>query len=89
MRNIDPSFSNMTSISCETLHYGTSDHWPIVLMCENTFFDMKSTFSHTNWRAFEITLVLLQTFWIEERKRTTADESYCQYVRFIAAVKTE
>ncbi|CAF1676583.1 unnamed protein product [Rotaria magnacalcarata] len=59
MRNIDLSFSNMTTISCETLHLGTSDHWPIVLMCENIFFDMKGTFSHTNWRAFEAILVLL------------------------------
>ncbi|CAF4181734.1 unnamed protein product, partial [Rotaria magnacalcarata] len=87
MRNIDLSFSNMTTISCETLHLGTSDHWPIVLMCENIFFDMKGTFSHTNWRAFEAILVLLQTFWVEEQKRTTLDEWYCQYVRFIAAAK--
>ncbi|CAF2078904.1 unnamed protein product [Rotaria magnacalcarata] len=87
MRNIDLSFSNMTTISCETLHLGTSDHWPIVLMCENIFFDMKGTFSHTNWRAFEAILVLLRTFWVEEQKRTTLDEWYCQYVRFIAAAK--
>ncbi|CAF4220794.1 unnamed protein product [Rotaria magnacalcarata] len=87
MRNIDLSFSNMTTISCETLHLGTSDHWPIVLICENIFFDMKGTFSHTNWRVFEAILVLLQTFWVEEQKRTTLDEWYCQYVRFIAAAK--
>ncbi len=87
MRNIDLSFSNMTAISCETIHVGTSDHWPLVLSCESISFDMKSTFAHTNWKAFEAMLALLQTFWIEEQKRTNLNEWYCQYVRFIAAIK--
>lgn len=87
LRNIDLSFSNITDISCETLHFGTSDHWPQVLSCENIFFDIRSFFSHTNWKAFEAILVLLQTFWVEEQKRTTIDEWYGQYARFLVAVK--
>ena len=39
LRNIDLSFSNMSTISSETLCFGTSDHWPILLSCENIFFD--------------------------------------------------
>jgi hypothetical protein len=26
LRNIDLSFSNITTISCETMHFGSSDH---------------------------------------------------------------
>ena len=87
LRNIDLSFSNITNISCETLHFGSSDHWPLVLTCENISFDIRGSFSHTNWKAFEAILVLLQTFWIEEQKRSTSNEWYCQYVRFLVAVK--
>ena len=87
LRNIDLAFSNITAISSETLHIGTSDHWPIVLSCENVSFDIRSVFPHTNWKAFEAVLVLLQTFWIEEQKKNSADEWYKQYIRFVAAVK--
>ena len=87
LRNIDLSFTNMSSLSSETLHVGTSDHWPIVLSCENISFDTISKFPVTNWRAFEAILVLLQTFWQEEQKRSNVDEWYKQYIRFIAAVK--
>ncbi|CAF2189182.1 unnamed protein product [Rotaria magnacalcarata] len=38
LRNIDLSFSNMSTISSETLFFGTSDHWSIMLSCENFFF---------------------------------------------------
>ena len=69
LRTIDLAFSNITAISSETLHIGTSDHWPIVLSCENVSFDIRSVFPHTNWKAFEAVLVLLQTFWIEEQKK--------------------
>ena len=72
LRNIDLSFSNITAISSETLHFGTSDHWPIVLSCENISFDKQQFFPHTNWKAFEAVLVLLQTFWIEEQKKKSA-----------------
>ncbi|CAF3361245.1 unnamed protein product [Rotaria socialis] len=87
LRNIDLSFSNMSTISSETLFFGTSDHWPIVLSCENIFFDTNSFFPHTNWKAFEAVITLLQTFWMEEQKKNSADEWYKQYIRFIAAVK--
>ena len=87
LRNIDLAFSNITAISSETLHIGTSNHWPIVLSCGNVSFDIRSVFPHTNWKAFEAVLVLLQTFWIEEQKKNSADEWYKQYIRFIAAVK--
>ncbi|CAF3405870.1 unnamed protein product [Rotaria socialis] len=87
LRNIDLSFSNMSTISSETLFFGTSDHWPIVLSCENIFFDTNSFFPHTNWKAFEAVITLLQTFWTEEQKKNSADEWYKQYIRFIAAVK--
>lgn len=87
LRNIDLSFSNMSTISSETLLLGTSDHWPILLSCENISFDTNSFFPHTNWRAFEAVLALLQTFWIEEQKKNSADNWYQQYIRFIAAVK--
>ena len=38
-------------------------------------------------KVFEAVLVLLQTFWIEEQKKNSADEWYKQYIRFIAAVE--
>ncbi|CAF4734244.1 unnamed protein product, partial [Rotaria socialis] len=87
LRNIDLSFSNMSTISSETLFFGTSDHWPIVLSCENIFFDTNSFFPHTNWKAFEAVITLLQTFWMEEQKKNSADEWHKQCIRFIAAVK--
>ena len=87
LRNIDLSFSNITAISCETMLLGSSDHWPLALTCENIFFDSHGSFSRTNWKAYEAILVLLQTFWVEEQKKTNINEWYCQYVRFLAAVK--
>ena len=88
LRNIDLAFSNIIAISSETLHNGTSDHWPIVLSCENVSFDICSVFPHTKWKTFEAVLVLLQTFWMEEQKKNGANEWYKQYIRFIAAVKS-
>ena len=67
-------FSNITANSSKTLHIGTSNHWPIVLSCENVSFDIWSVFPHTNWKAFEAVLVLLQTFWREEQKKNSTDE---------------
>ena len=87
LRNIDLTFTNMTAISCETLHFGTSDHWPLVLTCNNIFFDTRSSFHHTNWKAFEAILVLLQPFWGKEQKINTTQEWYTQYARFLSAVK--
>jgi hypothetical protein len=87
LRNIDLSFSNITPISSETVHVGTSDHWPIVLSCENISFGTINIFPITNWKAFEAILGLLQTFWMEEQKKSNADEWYKHYIRFITAVK--
>jgi len=87
LRNIDLSFSNNVDISSETLHFGTSDHWPTLLSCENVSFDTTNVFPHTNWKVYEAVLVLLQTFWTEEQKKKSADEWYKEYIRFIAAVK--
>ncbi|CAM4981949.1 unnamed protein product [Rotaria socialis] len=87
LRNIDLSFSNMSTISSETLCSGTSDHWPILLSCENISFDTNVFFPHTNRKIFEAVLALLQIFWMEEQKKNSADEWYKQYIRFIAAVK--
>ena len=87
LQTIDLAFSDITAISSETLHIDTSDHWPIVLSCENVSFDIWSVFPHTNWKALEAVLALLQTFWMEGQKKNSADEWYKQYIRFIAAVK--
>ena len=87
LRHIDLSFLNIPVISCETVLFGSSDHWPLALTCENIFFNSKGSFPHTNWKAFEAILIFLQTFWVEEQKRTKINEWYCQYVRFLAAVK--
>lgn len=86
-RNIDLSFTNITNISCETIHFGSSDHRPLVLTCENIFFGSKDVFSYTNWRVYEAILVMLQSFWVEEQKKTKINEWYSQYVRFLSAVK--
>ena len=87
LRNIDLTFSNITTVSSETLHFGTSDHWPVMLACENISFDTNNFFPRTNWKVFEAVLVLLQTFWIEEQEKSSADEWYRQYIRFVGAVK--
>jgi hypothetical protein len=87
LRNIDLTFSNMDGMSCATMHFGTSDHWPVVVTCENVTFNTTNTFSHTNWKAFEAVLSLLQSFWIEQLKGMHSDEWYQQYIRFVAAVK--
>lgn len=63
---IDISFSNMTAVSCVILHFGSSNHCALALTCENIFFNMRGSFSHTNWKVFEVILVLFQTFLIEE-----------------------
>ncbi len=47
------------------MHVGTSDHWPVVLSCENILFGPINIFPLINWKAFEAIIVLLQTFWLE------------------------
>lgn len=87
-RNIDLTFTNMGEVRGETMHVGTSDHWPSVITCENVLFDKTNLFAHVHWKIFETLLVLLQKFWIKEKNNgTTADEWYQNYVRFLAALK--
>lgn len=87
LRNIDLAFTNMTANSCVTPHFGTSDHRPILVTCNNVSFDTNSIFQHTNWNAYEAVLVLLQSFWEDDLKRNSTGEWYSQYVRFLAALK--
>ncbi|CAF4993517.1 unnamed protein product, partial [Rotaria magnacalcarata] len=72
----------------ETLKMGTSDHWPLLITCENVGFDKNKMFPHVNWKAYEAILTLLQDFWTNEQNRgMQADEWYMNYVRFLAALK--
>ncbi len=74
LRNIDLSFSHIIPISSETMHVDTSDRWSIVLSCKNISFGTINIFPLTNWKAFEVIVVILQTFWLEEQNRSNADE---------------
>ncbi|CAF2106824.1 unnamed protein product [Rotaria magnacalcarata] len=87
-RNIDLSFTNIDEVRGETLKMGTSDHWPLLITCENVGFDKNKMFPHVNWKAYEAILTLLQDFWTNEQNRgMQADEWYMNYVRFLAALK--
>lgn len=87
-RNIDLTFANIEETKSESLKLGTSDHWPLLITCENVGFDKSTTFSYVNWKVFEAILTLLQEYWIREQKRgMTADEWYMSYIRFLAALK--
>lgn len=87
-RNIDLTFTNVEEVRIETLKLGTSDHWPLMITCENVGFDKDRFFSYVNWKVFEAIITLLQDFWIKEQNRgMTADEWYVNYVRFLAALK--
>lgn len=88
LRNIDLSFTNNVVVSSETILLGSSDHWPVLLSCENISFDSTNIFPYTNWKAYETVLVLLETFWKKEQRKKDADEWYKEYICFIAAVKS-
>jgi len=87
-RNIDLTFTNIGGTRVETLKIGTSDHWPVIITCENVGFDENRVFPHVHWKAYEAILTLLQDFWTKEQNRGMhIDEWYGNYVRFLAALK--
>ena len=43
-RSIDSTFTNIGGARGETLHTGTSDHWPVMITCENVGFDKNKMF---------------------------------------------
>ena len=43
-RNIDLTFTNIGGTRGETLNTGTSDHWPVMITCENVCFDKNKCF---------------------------------------------
>ena len=66
-RNIDLTFTNMGEVRGETMNAGTSDHWPLMITCENVVYDKTNLFPHVHWKMFESLLALLQEFWIKEQ----------------------
>ena len=87
-RNIDLTFTNIGGARGETLNTGTSDHWPVMITCENVCFDKNRMFPFVNWKVFEAILALLQEFWWKQQGiGMQADEWYMNYVRFLAALK--
>ena len=46
LRNINSTFSNIDGINAETILFGTSDHWPIVVTCENIGYETRNFFPH-------------------------------------------
>ncbi|CAM4803758.1 unnamed protein product [Rotaria magnacalcarata] len=87
-RNIDLTFTNIGQMRGETLKMGTSDHWPLMLTCENVSFDKNRMFSYVNWKVYEAILTLLQDYWIrEQNKGMKSDDWYTSYVRFLATLK--
>ena len=49
-RNIDLTFTNMGGARGETLKMGTSDHWPVLITCENVGFNKNKMFPHVHWK---------------------------------------
>ena len=87
LRNIDHTYSNIDGISAETIRFGTSDHWPTVVTCENIGYEIRNFVPHVKWHIFKGMLVLLQDFWIQEQTITSVDEWYKNYTRFLATLK--
>jgi hypothetical protein len=71
----------------ETIFFGTSDHWPLVLTTHDIGFSTNSFFPRTDWTAYQVTLVLLEEFWIRELEKQTFEQWYQNYIRFLAALK--
>ncbi|CAF4474316.1 unnamed protein product [Rotaria magnacalcarata] len=89
-RNIDLTFTNLGGTRGETLKMGTSDHWPIMITCENLVFDKNSIFPHVHWKAYEAILTLLQSFWQKEQTRAMPMDDWCMnYVRFLVALEKQ
>ena len=86
-RHIDLVFTNVFDAKAETWLMGSSDHWPLVLQSEQIGFQTSGQFPTVNWKVFEVVLGLLQEFWIKETNNQDANNWYCRYVRFLAALK--
>ena len=86
-RNIDLFLTNTVDGRVETLEIGTSDHWPILMKCDQVAFQSVGMFQVTNWKVYDIVSVLLEEFWRKECDRTQIDEWYQNYTRFLAALK--
>ena len=86
-RNIDLTFSNIDGINAETMLFGTSDHWPIGMICESIGYEIRNFFPRVRWHIFEELLALLQDFWIKEQTITSVNEWYNNYTRFLVALK--
>ena len=81
-RHIDLLFSNLNDVRNETVQLGTSDHWPIVTSIEDIGFPSIGFFPHFDTTAYQITLVLLESFWMHLSTVAPADDWYLSYVRF-------
>ena len=87
-RNIDLMFTNIGGARGETLNTGTSDHWSVMITCENVCFNKNKMFPLVNWKAFEAILALFQDFWLKQQSiEMQADEWYMNYVCFLGALK--
>ena len=86
-RHIDLTFTNLNRVENQTIFYGTSDHWPMVLSSQSIGFTSNDFFPHTDWTIYQTVLVLLEDFWSNEQKKDTIDHWYQCYVRFLAALK--
>jgi Endonuclease-reverse transcriptase len=86
-RHIDLTFTNLNTGQSETVFYGTSDHWPVVLTMDSIGFDTHSLFPLTNWTAFQVILALLEDFWTNELRSQDHEQWYSSYIRFLAALK--
>ncbi|CAF2139620.1 unnamed protein product [Rotaria magnacalcarata] len=81
-RNIDLAFANLGGTRGETLKMGTSDHWSIMITCENLVFDKNSIFPHVYWKAYEVILTLLQEFWQKEQIRGMLADDPGESIRY-------
>jgi len=86
-KNIDLLFTNVKELKGETMNFGTSDHWPIIYTSDYINFPTHSHFPITNWKEFEILIIMLQNFWIKLQDSTPLDEWYNLYISFLGATK--
>ncbi|CAF1497044.1 unnamed protein product, partial [Adineta steineri] len=86
-RHIDLIFTNIDEVKAETLSFGTSDHWPMLIKTEQIGFQTVGQFPIVNWTIYEIMLSLVQEYWIKELDDQNVDNWYHNYTRFLAALK--
>ena len=55
-RHIDLTFLNVDDIQRRTMHFGTNDHWSLVIDCSLIGYDTNSNFPHVYWKEYEIIL---------------------------------